>query len=157
MAAAGLTHSQLATKLVLEGCLANIAGNVQGQMPMAPIPLTDLERADISLAQGGQTLFYPLATSGVFLDLHGPRATVWFTDADYDRALDAFEAAMKSAYPRTKQLKDSASPTDQDARLRSYEVDLGGSRLALVEAEYVKRGAASKRFVVRVVAQARKR
>jgi hypothetical protein len=157
MAAAGLTHSQLATKLLVEGCLANIAGNVQGRMPMAPIQLTALERADAGLPQGGSTLFYPLDVSGVFIDLMGTKATVWFTDADYDRALDTFEAAMKGAFPRTKQLKDSADPRDADARLRTYEVDLGGSRLALVDVEYVKRGAASKRFIARVVAQARKK
>lgn len=154
--AAGLTHSQLATKLLVEGCLANIAGNVQGRMPVAPVALTHIERADIGLPEGGNTLFYPLATTGVFFDLEGPKATVWFTDADYDRALDLFEAAMKRAFPRTKQLKDVANPKEANVRFRAYEVDFGNSRLAVVEVDYAKRGAATKRFAVRVTAQARK-
>jgi hypothetical protein len=157
MAPAGLTHSQLATKLLVEGCLANIAGNVQGKMPMAPVPLSELERAEIGLQQGGHTMFYPLDATGVFIDLMGAKATVWFNDADYDRALETFEAAMMRAFPRTRQLKDGASPRDAGTRERTYEVDLGGSRMALVGVEYAKRGAASKRFVARVVAQARKK
>lgn len=156
MAAAGMSHSQLAAKLVVEGALAHIAGNVQGMMPVKPITLTDLERADIKLAQGGTTLFYPLPPTGVFLDLHGPRASVWYTDADFTRGLETLEAAMKKAFPKTKQLKDGASPTEKNVRLRSYEVDFGNKRLALVEVEHADAKAATRKFVVRVTAQARK-
>jgi len=156
MAAAGLTHSQLATKLVVEGSLANIAGNVQGKLPIEPVILTDLERADIKLAQGGTTLFYPLPPTGVFFDMHGPRASIWFLDADYNKALESLDAAMKKAFPKTRQLKDGSSPTERDVRLRSYEVDFGNGRLALVELEYVSGGAAAKRFIARITAQARK-
>lgn len=156
MSAAGLTHSQLATKLVVEGSLANIAGNVQGKMPIEPIVLTELERSDIKLQQGGTTLFFPLPPTGVFFDMHGAQATVWFTDADYQRGLQTLEAAMKAAFPKTKQLKDEASPTEKDVRVRSFEVDFGNKRLALVSAEYGGARAESKRFIVRVVAQVRK-
>ena len=157
MAPAGLTHSQLATKLLVEGCLANIAGNVQGKMPMAPVALTEVERADAGLRQGGNTLFYPLPPTGVFFDMHGPTATVWFMQADCDRALEVFEQAAKQAFPSIKQLKDSASPTDPQARVRSYEVELGNSRLAVVDVDYPARGAPARRFLARVVAQVRKR
>jgi len=157
MAVAGLTHSQLATKLVVEGSLANIAGNVQGKLPIEPVILTELERADIKLSQGGTTLFYPLPPTGVFFDMHGPRASIWFVDADYNRALETLDAAMKKAFPRTKQLKDGSSPTERDVRTRSYEVDFGNGRLALVDVQYVGGAAATpKRFIVNVTAQARK-
>ena len=38
--------------------------------------LSPLERADIGLSQGGNTMFYPLPPSGVFFDMQGPTATV---------------------------------------------------------------------------------
>ncbi len=154
--AAALTHSELAAKLVVEGSLAFIAGNVQGKMPIEPITLSELERADIKLQQGGTTLFYPLPPTGVFLDMHGAQAVVWFTEADYTRGLQTLEAAMKAAFPRVKQLKDEASPSEKDVRVRSFEVDFGNKRLALVNAEYGGSRAEKKRFIVRVIAQVRK-
>lgn len=154
MAAGGYTHSQLAAKLVVEGCLAHVAGNVRGAMPIAPIPLTELERADIGLKQGGQTMFYPAPPTGVFFDMSGAKAMVWFTEADSDRALAELETAMKRAYPKLKQLKDEAHPTDQRLRVRAYEVDFGNGRIALVNSEYPHRGAAL--FRTTVLAQARR-
>jgi len=156
MAGAGMSHSQLAAKLVVEGALANIAGNVQGKMPIQPVVLTELERSDIKLAQGGTTLFFPLPPTGVFFDMHGPRASVWFTDNDFTRGLETLEAAMKQKFPKTKQLKDSASPTEKNVRQRSFEVDLGNKRLALVEVEHAAANADAKKFIVRVTAQTRK-
>lgn len=157
MAAAGLTHGQLATKLVVEGCLAHIAGNVQGRMPIEPIALTELERADIGLAQGGQTLFYPLPPTGVFIDLHGPKAAVWFNEADADNGLRLLETELKRAHSRTKQLRDDVDPKDAGSRIRTFEVDLGNSRMAHVEVIYPGRGGGKKSFITRVAAQARKK
>lgn len=153
MAAAGLTHSQLATKLV-EGCLAHIAGNAQAKVPIAPVPITDIERADVGLKQGGQTLLYPLGDTGVFVDLDGAVATVWYMKGDYESGLQTLEASLKANH-RVKQLKDEGQGVPKH-RVRSYEVDLGGKRLAHVIAEYAERGAQKERFLVRVVAQVRK-
>ncbi len=155
MAAAGFTHSQIAAKLVVEGCLAHIAGNVQGKMPITPVPLTEIERADRGLAAGGQALMYPIEPGGVGVDLNGSTATVWFGEGDFDRGLEALEAAMKSAPYRVKQLKDEAG-TEAKTRRRSYEVDLGNARMALVTANYSERNASDQRFIVRVVGQVRK-
>lgn len=154
--AVALTHSELAAKLLVEGCLAHIAGNVQGKMPVAPTILTELQRADIGLAQGGHTLFYSVPPSGVFFDLAGPKGMVWFTDADADQGMARFDEALKRAFRGVKQLHDGAHPREAKMRLRAYEVDFGNSRLALVEAEYPERGAPPKKFMVRVVAQARR-
>lgn len=154
MAAAGLTHSKLAAKLV-EGCLAHIAGDkIPGQLPIAPMQATELQRAEVGLKQGGQTFFYPLGDSGVYLDLSGSVATIWYMNGDFDQGLQALEALLKSER-RSKQLKDETLPEPKQ-RARSYEVELGGGRLAHVVAEYAERGAARQRFLVRVGAQVRK-
>jgi hypothetical protein len=156
MSAAAFTHSEIAAKLV-GGALAHIAGNVQGKMPIAPILTTELERATVGLPQGGQTLFYPLSReSGVYMDLSGSVATVWYINGDQDRALPAIDAALKSNSQGVKQLKDESTASPKE-RMRSYEVELGGGRLAHVVVEYAERGAPRERFLVRVSAQLRKR
>ena len=154
MAASGFTHSELAAKLV-EGCLAHIAGNVQGKMPIMPEPATELERADVGLPQVGQTLFYPLGPeSGVYVDLSGAVATVWFTSGDFDRALAAVEASMKQNH-RVKQLQDEPSG-EPKVRRREYEVECGSSRLAHVVIHYAERGARPERFRAHITALVRK-
>lgn len=155
-APAKLTHSQLATKLVVEGCLAYVAGNVQGKLPVQATQLTDLERADIGLKQGGQTYFYTVLPTGVFFNMHGPEASVWFQEADSDRALAGLDAALKQAYKRVRQISDDAHPQQADARLRSYEVDFGNSRVALLNVEYPRPGTPPRRFFAHITALARK-
>ena len=156
MTAESFTHSEIAAKLV-GGALAHIAGNVQGKMPIIPIPATELERATVGLPQVGQTLFYPLSReTGVYMDLSGSVVTVWYINGDYDRALPAIDAVLKSNSRGVKQLKDEAAASGKE-RTRSYEVDLGGDRLAHVVVEYAERGAPRERFLVRVGAQMRKR
>src|SRR5512143_2207468 len=93
-----MSHSELAAQIV-EGCIMMVAGDIKGALPMEGIPLTELERADLGLAQGGQTAFYPLKESGVFLDLHRSTCSVFFADFDFDRALPAVEATLRRAYP----------------------------------------------------------
>lgn len=154
---AALSHSQLAATLFVDGCLANAAGAARGAVPIQPAVLTELERADIGLKQGGQTLFYPLPPTGVFVDLDGATATVWFNQADADRALDVVEQAMKRAYPRTRQLDDIAHPKDHGVRARGYDIDFGNGRMASVVIEYPERGAPPARFSSRVLAQQRGR
>lgn len=152
--AAAMKITDLTAKLFVEGCLASVAGTVQGTMPIAPKTVSELERTELGLAQGGSTLFYPLPPAGVFLDMTGPVAAVFFSGADAERALDVVEKAMKNAYPNTKQLKDETSETDKTRRKRSYQVDFGNSRLGLVEIIYPQRG--GRPFTARVTAQARK-
>jgi len=154
--ASGATHSQIAAQLIIEGCLANVAGKVQGRMPISPMVLTELERADIGLKQGGNTVFYPIPPTGVFLDLDGAQATVWYNQADATQALAVVEHGLKQVYPRARQLKDEAHMRDADMRVRSYEVDCGGGRVALVEFEYPAPGKAASRFTTRVIAQQRR-
>lgn len=149
---AQLTPSKLAVQLV-EGSLAHIAGRTQAQPGILPSPVTDIERASVGLPAGGQTMMYPLGPTGVFIDLSGSVATVWFVGGDFDRGLEEFEAMLKSQ--RAKRLKDEAAQEPRQ-RVRTYEVDLGGGRLAHVAVEHAERGAARERFLVRVSAQVRR-
>lgn len=152
MSTAGLTHSQVAVMLI-DGALAHIAGNVQGKMPIKPEPIADIDRASVGLRAGGQTLLYRVAKDGVFIDLNGAVATVWFIDADYDRALAATDALMKKY--RAKQVKDEALEVPKH-RKRIYEVDFGNGRLSTLSVEYAERGAQPQRFRAVVGAFARK-
>jgi len=151
-----LTHSQVAAAIVVEGALAHVAGAVKGKMPVQGMAVTMLERADLGLSQGGLTFFYPVDSSGVFFDMHGAVASVFFADADYDEALATIEAAMKRAHPKAKQIKDGPHPRKEKYKYRAYEVDVGNGKLALVEFDVPTSGAQQKRFEARVVAQARK-
>lgn len=152
MSAAGLTHSQVAVMLI-DGALAHIAGNVQGKMPIKPEPIADIDRASVGLKQGGQALLYRVAQDGVFIDLNGQLATVWFVDGDFDRALAATDAMLKKY--RAKQMSDEALEVPKHRR-RVYEVDFGNGRLATVNIEYAERGAQPQRYRVIVAAFARK-
>ena len=125
-------------------------------MPVEAVPLTELERADIGLKQGGHTVFYPLPPTGVFFDMGGTRATVWYTEADAENALKTFERAFKAAYPNAKRTNDTAHPNENGMRVSTYEVDFGNSRLASVEAHYPERNAQAPKFIVYIMAQARK-
>jgi hypothetical protein len=151
-----MKHSELAAKLVVDGCLAIAAGKVQGQMPMEGEAVTEIERAELGLHGGGKTIFYPLKESGVFLDLNRTTASVFFADFDFDRAMPAIDAALKRAYPQAKQLKDSPHPRKKNFRFRAYEVDFGGGRLAVLEMDSPEASAKQRKFVARVFPQARK-
>jgi len=153
---AQMKHSELAAKLVVDGCLAVVAGKVQGKMPMEGVQVTELERNELGLRQGGQTIFYPLNESGVFLDLNRTTGSVFFADFDFDRAMPAIETALKRAYPQAKQLKDTPHPRKKNFRFRSYEVDFGNGRLALVELDSPEATAKNRKFVARIFPQARK-
>ena len=154
-ASAGLTHSKVAVMLI-DGALAHIAGKPLDKPAIAPVPVTELERASVGLKQGGQTMFYPLnSDTGVYFDLAGSVATVWYVNGDYDRGLAALDDALKASGFKVKQLKDDAAGAPKQ-RLRSYEVDLGGGRVAHVMANYTERGGQPERFLVSVGAQVRK-
>ncbi|MEQ1490960.1 MAG: hypothetical protein ABL932_10475, partial [Terricaulis sp.] len=56
---------------------------------------------------------------------------------------------------KLKQLSDDSAGVPRH-RTRSYEIELGGKRLAHVMVDYAERGAQPERFRVRIVAQVRK-
>ncbi|MBI3438008.1 MAG: hypothetical protein HY054_05050 [Proteobacteria bacterium] len=151
-----ISASELAAKLVVDGCLATVAGAVQGTVPIEGMSVTELERAELGLAQGGKTVFYPLGKNGVFLDLSGTSASVFYSDQDFDRALPALDAALKRAHPNAKQVKDTPHPRKKDYRFRSYEVDFGNGKLAVVEVDAAEKAAREHTFAVRIMPMARR-
>jgi hypothetical protein len=156
MANQTLTHSELVAKLIVEASLDNIAGAAKGKFPIEGKPLSDQERAGLGRKPGGSTLFYPLGETGVFIDFHGAATTVWFQNADSTDTLTMVEQALKRAYPKAKQISDKAHASDQWSRERSYDVPLGGGRVAVVDLGYPAPGAAARGFLARIVAYARK-
>jgi|CXWL01.1.fsa_nt_gi hypothetical protein len=152
-ASAGLTHSKVAVMLI-DGALAHIAGNVYREMPIKPEPVGRLDRTMVGLKDSGQTALYRVGSDGVFLDLDGSVAMVWFVGGDFDRALGAFEEMAKKTY-RVRQMSDEALEVPKQRR-RMFEVDLGNKRLAVVAIDYAERGAQMQRFRAHISALARK-
>lgn len=154
---ANITHTELLTRLLIEASLNSIAGTSKGKFPLVGKQLNDEERAGFGRPPGGSTMFYPVGgDGGVFIDLHGSATSIWFRDADSSGTLASVEAALKRAYPQTKQVTDTGHPTDEFSRQRSYDVPLGGNRIAVVDVGYPAPGALPRGFLVRVLAYARK-
>ena len=94
---------------------------------------------------------------GVFFDMGGSEATIWFNGGDCQQALGVFENALKRAYPATKYLGESANPNDATLRSRAYQIELGEDRVAVVDVAYPGSAAGKRQFAVRVFAQKRTR
>ncbi|MEZ5994334.1 MAG: hypothetical protein R3C25_01125 [Hyphomonadaceae bacterium] len=149
-----LTYSDLLSKLVIEGALGIVAGSVEGKAPGEPQMLTRAEREQLGLAEEGITLLYETGEDGVLFDMSGSTVTVWYNGGDCERALPVFEKALQAAYPRAKQVKDERNAMDEEMRSRTYEVELGGARVAALDVTYPKPGGKPRRphFGVRVFA-----
>jgi hypothetical protein len=150
------THGQLAAKLVVEGALDQMAGKAQGKFPVVAVTIDEGRRAKLGCKPGGTTLYYEiLEKSGVFLDLTGSTTTVWFRDADGRDALQSFEVLLKRAYPEAKQVEDKPGAADETTRQRSYDVPIGGGRVAVVDIVYPAEGTVPRSFFARIQAYAR--
>jgi len=152
---ARIKHSELATQLVIEGALGVFGGKeLKGQLPVTPHVLSDREAQDVGLPPGGTVLYYPIDSKGVFFDMVGSRAIVWYSGADADRALSLFDSELKRAYPSAKQLVDTAHPDASEMRIRAYDVKLADGMMATVEVSYSKQGVSPPKFSAQVVAMA---
>lgn len=152
-----ITHSDLATVLVIEGCLAMISGKVQGKAPVAGVPVLPEEREELGLKEPGITIFYATGTGGVFLDMGGSTATVWYNGGDCAVALGVFEAALKRAHPNARYLEDVVNPNNKDMRSRGFQVELGDGGVGGIDVAYPAsaNGKSGQQFAVRVFAQKR--
>jgi len=152
-----ITHSDLVAKLVIEGALAMVAGKVQGKAPVEGLPLKKGEREKLGLKGMGLTVFYPLGEGGVFFDMQGSTATVWYDGGDCERALGVFEVALKRAHATARQLEDTTNPNDPAMRSRAYQVELANGKLGIIDVAYpTGAGAKGRQFAVRVFAQQRR-
>lgn len=151
--------SELAAKLVIEGSLDVIAGKPGAEFPPAGgLALSNARRAELGRPPGGGTVYYaagdaqPSLEDGVFVDYQDATTTIWFNSVESRTALKILEAALKRAYPKTKQQSDKAHPTHRGARHRSYDVPLDNERAAVVDVAYPADKGAEERFVVRITA-----
>lgn len=151
---AGPSLSELTARLAIEGTVAAIAGTVKGQLPVAPRVLGPKERSELGIAQEGDFLFYPIGETGVFFYTHGAFTTIWYTGPESARGLGALDALLQRMFPQAKLVSDGPHKTDANFAARSYDVNLGAGRLALVEALYPAAGGRDLKFSVRVTAMA---
>jgi hypothetical protein len=151
-----VTHGQLTTQIVVEGCVPMVDGRPKGKLPIKGVLLTMDQRGELGqldplrLRLDGQTIFYPIQPDGVFLDLGKEIATVWFNGADADRTLEMLETSLKQAFPQTRYIEERDHPDTPGMKVRFYIVDLTAPRFASLEVAYPTRGGDVKQFVVRV-------
>lgn len=150
-----MKHSEVAAKLAIDGAVAAIGGTVKGALGLTPRLVGTEEKANLGLADEGQTLFYELGDGGVFLHTDGAFTTVWYNDGDNNKGIDALDAAVRRAHPDAKRVKDEAHPAEKGLRLRTYDIRLQHNQLAIVDAIYPSGLARNPKFLIRVTAMAR--
>jgi len=154
MARHGLTHTELAAKLLVEASLNRIAGRESGKLPVEGARLEEAKRAELGREPGGLTVFYPLGDGGVYMDFHDTATTIWFNGADSSDARIRVEDELKQAYPEFVVRSDQPDPRNEKMRLRAYDIGLGNGRAAAVDIAYPGPGANPRGFVARVLAYA---
>ena len=147
--------AQLTARLVVEGCLPIIQGNVKGQVGADPVVLTPEERNRLGLSPGGSTVFYPAGEHGVFMDLAQSEFALWFTGSECLTATTVFHDALLRAFPQSKQLDDVPHQADPRMRARAYQVELKGGRLAAISTSFFSTAQGVPIFRVHIIAQQR--
>ena len=150
-----MKHSEVAARLAIEGAVAAIGGTVRGTLGLRPKTLGPNEKADLGMSDVGDTLFYPVAESGVFFHTDGSFTTIWFSNGDYDKGASTLDSLIKRNHPDAKQVKDEPHETEQNLRLRTYDIKLPHNHLAIVDAIYPSGRVQNPRFMIRVTAMAR--
>lgn len=150
-----MKHSELAAKLTVDGAIAAIAGTVKGELGLRPRVIGTKEKADLGIADDGNTLFYEVGDGGVFFHTDGAFTTIWYSGGDNTKGIDALDAAVKRAHPDAKRVKDEAHATEPGLRLRTYDIRLPNNQLAIVDAIYPSGPTRNPRFLVRITAMAR--
>ena len=149
-----LTHAEFAAKLVVEGCVPIVEGKTPGKMPIEALPLDEATKAKVGANPGSLAVFYPLGETGVFMQMHGSNARVWYTDVNTDGALETLERALLAAYPQATFNAESAHPT-AGMSVRLYRIEFAGKHFADIEATYPITTGVRQQFVVRVHANQR--
>lgn len=148
-------HSEVAAKLAIEGAVSAIGGTVKGQLGLTPRVIGSQEKAELGIADEGQTLFYEVGDGGVFFHTDGAFTTIWYASGDLDNGVNALDAQIKRLYPDAKRVKDVAHETEPGYRSRTYDIRLPHNHLAVVDAVYPTKGARGPKVMIRVTAMAR--
>ncbi len=150
-----MKHSEVAAKLAIEGAVAAIGGTVSGSLGLKPQVIGSQEKAQLGMADIGDTLFYEVGEGGVFFHTDGAYTTIWFAGGDYDKGIQALDSLIKKKYPDAKRIKDEPHVEQKGYNLRTYDVRLPGNHIAIVDSIYVTRSDVDKKFMIRVTAMAR--
>ncbi|MEZ5959744.1 MAG: hypothetical protein R3C30_04865 [Hyphomonadaceae bacterium] len=152
---AKMKHSEVAARLAIEGAVSAIGGTARGQLGLTPRQLTPNDKIDLGMLDIGPTLYYELDQGGVLLQSDGAYTTIWFGGGDYDKGITALDSLVKKHYPDAKKSKDEAHATEQNMRIRTYDIKLPGNHLAIVDAIYPNGRVQNPKFMIRVTAMAR--
>ncbi len=150
-----MKHSEVAVKLAIEGAVSAIAGTVKGELGLRPRLLGPQEKADLGMAEVGETLFYEVGDSGVFFHTDGAFTTIWYAGGDYAKGIDALDAAIKRKFPDAKRAKDEEHETEPGLRLRTYDIRLPNTQRAIVDTIYPSGRTDKNTFMIRFTAMAR--
>jgi hypothetical protein len=152
---AELTHAELAAKLVAEGFLNIVQGRLPAQIPVPALPLENAEEKRLAGASPtALVVHYPVGESGVFLQMDGHQARVWYHSVDTDGAVATLEKAIIAAHPNAKFVQHAPhSVTGMGVRVYRLEVD--AKRFATIEATFPIDRTLQQRFSVRVFTQER--
>ncbi len=145
-----MQHSEVVAKLAIDGVVAFWGGAAKGELGIKPRVLTPAERTELGMADIGDTLYYPVGTSGVFFHADGAFTTIWYANADCQNALRALHTAVISRYPAAKPSSDLPHPIEPSFGQRAYNIQLPNGRLAVVDAIYPNGPARNPKFMVRV-------
>lgn len=154
MNAPTLTHAEFAAKLVVDGCVPIVEGKTPGKMPIEGMPLDDAAKAAADAHPGSLAVFYPVGDSGVFMQMHGSNARVWYKGVSTDGALETLEKAIQRAYPQAV-FRSQVEHTLPGMSVRLYRIEFGGKHFADIEASYPTTLDVPQQFVVRVHARER--
>lgn len=146
-----LTHADLAAKLVAEGALAISQGRQPAKMPVEAVVLSAEERKRIAANPGEFAVFYPVGESGVFLELGGSIARVWYEGVDAVGAIDTLDRALSKV--KVSRLSDSAHEKLKGMKRREYRVELDAKRFVKLSVTYPANKKVKQAFVVQLFAQ----
>ncbi|MEQ1490959.1 MAG: hypothetical protein ABL932_10470 [Terricaulis sp.] len=149
------THSEVAAKLAIEGAVAAIGGTVQGTLGLTPRMLSPKEKEELGWLDIGDTLYYPVNDSGVFFHTDGAYTTIWFIGGDFDKGAATLDKLILRKYPDAKRVKDEPHAEQPGYNLRTYDIRLPSSHLAIVDTIYVAGRTSEKKFMIRITAMAR--
>jgi hypothetical protein len=146
-----LTHADLAAQLVAEGALAIAQGKPPAKAPVAPVVLDDAERKRIGAKAGEIAVLYPVGKSGVYFQMGGSLARVWYADVESTSAIDTLDRALRQVKANKK--SDAAHLTVKGMKVREYRVDLDSKHSVKISVTYPVDKKVRQEFHVQLFAQ----
>ena len=150
MAPPALTHADLLATLVAEGCLRIVRGQMPEKMPVEAIVLDEQHRKKLDIPTGALAVFYPVGETGVFMQMHGAHARIWYMGVDTDGALATFERELHRAHPAATFTVQRSHPDVPGMNVRTYQVEVDATHFVSVEVTYPIDSQMKQQFIVRL-------